>query len=185
RRHPSWKRLSVLARMEQNNGEIDAARTHLELLLQRSPGNLDGMEQLAHLELLNGSPQRAAELYEAVVRRFPGQTELSNLGLSYFLLRRYAAAARTYERVVGGDDRNPFFLLNLADAYALLGRREDAAGLYRRVVALIEADSAATGPQFLTVKAQALAHLGRGPAAVAAVQEALRSASPDDSGVAY
>jgi Flp pilus assembly protein TadD len=49
---------------------------------------------------------------------------------------------------------------------------------------LAEADRSATTPQLLTVKAQALAHLGRGREAVAAVQQALRLA-PNDAPVAY
>jgi Flp pilus assembly protein TadD len=79
---------------------------------------------------------------------------------------------------------NPFYALNLADALLLGGREADAKRLYAEVVDLIAADPHAAGAQFLTVKAQALAHLGRGREAVGAVQEALRLA-PDDGPAAY
>lgn len=184
RRHPSWKRLDTLARMELQNGQVEAARGHLQELLARAPGNLEGLSLLAQLELANGSAARAAGLYEEVVRRSPGLAELSNLSVAYFLLGRYAQAARTLERVVAKEPRNAGYALNLADAYALLGHQERAERVYRRVVELVEADPARDSPELLSWKAQALAHLGRGPQAVAALQEAARL-SPDDAGLAY
>ncbi|HEX7182085.1 MAG TPA: protein kinase [Thermoanaerobaculia bacterium] len=184
RRNPSWKRLVVLARMELQNGQIAVAREHLGQLLERSPENFEGLSLLAQIELANGSPARAAELYERLVRRSPGLSQISNLGLAYFLLGRYAEAAESFRRVVEREPRNPFYLLNLADAYALMGREEEARAAYQRVVELIAADPSASTPQFLTVKAQAFAHLGQAREAVEAVQEASRIA-PGDGAVAY
>src|SRR6185436_11172512 len=66
----------------------------------------------------------------------------------------------------------------------LLGRHREAAGQYAKVVAQISGDASATDPQHRSVLAQALAHLGRGPEAVGAIQEALRLA-PKDAQVAY
>lgn len=184
RRHPSWKRLATLARMELQSGRIESARGHLQELLSRAPGNVEGLSLLAQLELGNGSAARAAQLYEEVVRRSPGLSELSNLSVAYFLLGRYAEAARTLERIVEKEPRNAGYALNLADAYALLGDPERARPVYRRVVELVETDPAGGSPELLSWKAQALAHLGQGPQAVAAVQEASRL-SPDNAGLAY
>lgn len=184
RRHPSWKRLATLARMEYQNGQIEAARGHLQELLSRAPGNVEGLSLLALIELENGSAARAAELYEQVLRRSPGLTALSNLSLAYFLLGRYAEAAQTLERVVEKEPRHAGYTLNLADAYSLLGDQARAKTVYRRVVDLVEADPAAGSPELLSWKAQALAHLGRGPQAVAAVLEVSRL-SPDNAGLAY
>jgi serine/threonine-protein kinase len=184
RRQPSWKRLLTLARMEQQSGAIPAARRHLEILLERSPGNFEGLTQLAQIEMANGSLERAAVLYGQLVQRSPGSAQMSNLGVVYFLLGRYPAAAGIFRRVVAQEPRNPLYTLNLADADLLTGERAQAEEQYRRVVALVEQDPSAGTPQFLTVKAQALAHLGQSLPAVAAVQEASRLA-PEDAGVAY
>jgi serine/threonine protein kinase/tetratricopeptide (TPR) repeat protein len=182
--HPSAKRLGNLAQMEFQLGHIAAARQHLDLLLQRSPGDLGGLSLLAVIELQNGDLHRAAGLYSDIVRRSPSQVQLSNLGLAYFFLGRYAEAAATYRRILDGDPNNPLYTLNLADACFLMGRRAEAQALYQRAVTLIEADPAARGAQFLSVKAQALAHLGQGQQAVIAIQEALRLA-PDQGPTAY
>ncbi len=184
RRHPSWKRLATLARMELQNGQVEAARGHLQALLARAPGNVEGLSLLAQLELENGSAAKAAEIYEELVRRSPGLSELSNLSVAYFLLGRYAEAARTLELLVKKEPLHAGYTLNLADAYTLLGEPERASLAYREVVRLAEADPAVGSPELLSWKAQALAHLGRGPEAVAAVQEAARL-SPDNAGLVY
>jgi eukaryotic-like serine/threonine-protein kinase len=185
RQRPSWKRLYKLAALEYSRGESAAARQHLNELLRRSPGNLDGLSLLAQIELTSGDARRAVELYSEIVRRAPGLTEMGNLGLAYFLLGRYGEASGIFRRIASEAPDNPLAVLNLADSLLLMGRREEATELYRRILVLIEKDpSAASAPQLLTVKAQALAHLNQGPAAVAALQEALQRA-PDNAQVAY
>jgi eukaryotic-like serine/threonine-protein kinase len=183
RRQPSWKRLLTLARMEQQGGQIAEARKNLELLLERSPGNFEALNQLAQIELTSGSLERAAELYARLVRDSPGSVQRSNLGVAYLLLGRYAEAADSFESVAAQETKNPFYTLNLADARFLTGRREEARALYQKVVDLIAAGSG-TSPQLLSVKAQALAHLGQSLPAVTAAQEASRRA-PDDAAVAF
>jgi tetratricopeptide (TPR) repeat protein/predicted Ser/Thr protein kinase/TolB-like protein len=184
RLHPSVRRLSNLAQMEFQQGRITAARGTLQQLLRRSPGNLEGLSLLALLELWNGDLQRAATLYQQLGQRSPGVANLSNLGLAYLLLGRYQEAAGTFRRACEREPQNPGFVLNLADAEALLGHKAEAEELYRRVVTLAAADPAAATPPLLTIKAQAQAHLGAGREAVSAVQEALRLA-PDQGPTVY
>ncbi len=183
-RQPSFKRLVTLGVTEFQQGEIAAGRQHLEESLRRAPGNADALSALGQLELQSGDPKRALELYRTLVRRSPGFAEISNLGLAELLAGRYAEAAEAFERVVAEKPRNPFVALNLADTYLLMGRKAEAEALYRKVLALIAQDSQAAGPQFLTVKAQALAHLGQGLPAVTALREALRLA-PESGAPAF
>ena len=183
-RNPSWKRLYNLALMEYQQGEIAAARGHLEESLTRAPGNYNALSYLAQIEMTNGDPRRAVELYRQLVARTPGLSERSNLGIAYFLIGSYREAEATFEPIHREQPGNPFYALNLADAMLLNGREAEAKALYARVVELIDADPHASGSQFLTVKGQALAHLGRGREAVAAVQKAQRLA-PDDGPAAY
>lgn len=184
-RRPSWERLVTLARLEYKTGQVDAARQHLQRSLELYPGNLESLSLLAQIEMTVGSPERAAVLYREITRRSSSVSSLSNLGVTLLLLGKYEEAAHYIQQLVDQQPQNGLFLLNLADALWLQGRRSDAEPLYRRVVELIEADPAgASNPQFLTVKAQALAHLGQSVPAVSAAQEASQLA-PRDSGVAY
>ncbi|HSF41424.1 MAG TPA: Wzy polymerase domain-containing protein [Thermoanaerobaculia bacterium] len=181
---PSARRLHNLAQMELVQGEIAMARQHLDLLFQRSPNDFDGLSLLASIEMTSGDLERAVDLYRELVRRSPGPTELSNLALCYSLSGRYPEATQVLERLLAETPKHPLYTLNLADAYFLSGRERDAEAAYGRVLDLIAADPSATNAQSVTMKAQALAHLGRRREAVAAVQEALRLA-PDDGFVAY
>ncbi len=184
RLQPSSKRLHNLAQLELKLGHVAAAKSALNLLLQRSPGDFDGTSMLATIELLNGDVNRAIELYRQLVSRSPGTGELSNLSVAYLFAKRYAEAADTARAILAREPGNPLYVLGLGDAYLLMGRRQEAEEQYRRILELTRAGPSTTDPQFLTVRAQALAHLGQGREAVAAVQEALRLA-PDNGSTAY
>ena len=183
RLRPSSARLFNLAQVEYQQGEIAAAREHLDQLLRRSPGHLKGLSLVALLEMSNGDLNRAIRIYSDLAVRSKSPAQRANLGLAYFVAGRYPEAAATFRSIVAEEPRNSGYTLNLADTYSLMGRHAEAREVYRRVVELTEVDIAPT-PQLLTVKAQALAHLGQGPQAVAALREALRLA-PDQGSVAY
>jgi len=176
-RHPSARRLYSLAFMEYQLGRSADARRHVDESLQRLPGYRNSISLLAQIELVYGDAQHAADLYSSLLRQAPGPTERSNLGLAYFILKRYPEAAEAFRGLLAEEPRNPVYGLNLADTLFLMGQKSEAEDLYRRVVELIAADpSGNTEVQLLTVRAQALAHLGRGQEAVTSVQEALRLA---------
>ncbi len=184
RLQPSSKRLHNLALMEFQKGQVAASRKTLGLLLARSPDHYDGLSLLATVEMLNGDLNRAIALYRDLVHRNPRLTELTNLGLSYFFAGRYAEAAEIYRHALEKAPRQPGYTLTLADSELMLGRREEAAALYRQVVKLVDEDPAEGDPSLLTNKAQALAHLGQGSQAATAAQEAIRLA-PDDGPVRF
>jgi tetratricopeptide (TPR) repeat protein/predicted Ser/Thr protein kinase len=186
-RGPAWQRVVNLAKYEEQAGKVEEARARLKRLLANdpgSPGQVPALSLLAQIELSGGSPERAVTLYRRLVEISPAVSERSNLGTALLLLRRYAEAGEQFRIAVAREPGNAFYALGLGDALWLLGRREEAEAVYRRVIELTEAVRPALSPQDLTVKGQALAHLGRGLEAVAAVQEALRL-DPASAAVAY
>lgn len=175
RERPGWRRLHNLANFEIRHGHLDDARRHLEELLALFPESFSGQSLLAQVELMAGDPARAAELYRSLVARSPGYGPLSNLGLAQLLLGRHGEAAAAFARARELDPDNPQAVLNLADARQLEGRGAEAEALYRQVVELT-GRGAEGGWQRASVRAQALAHLGKGREAVTAVQQALLQA---------
>jgi len=184
RRRPGQSNLLSLAKLESRLGRMDGARRTLATLLERFPNDRNARSFLAQLELGSGSVETAARLYAELVQIEPTFTELSNLGVAQLLLGRYDAAAAAFRQALGLVPESPPAVLNLADAEWLRGQKTEAAALYQKVIALAARDPAATFWQTQTIRAQALAHLGRRVEAVAAVQQALRAA-PDNPEVAY
>jgi serine/threonine-protein kinase len=173
RLQPSWVHLSRLADMEYRLGESDAARQHLKTLLQRFPDFTAGWSLLAQIELLNGDPRRAVEIYQTLLARSRGVAEMSNLGTSYLILGRYPEAEAQFRQALAQEPKNPFVTLNLADVLLLSGNRAEAESLYRGLLDLAARDPAAASWQLTSIRAQAFAHLGESRRAVEAVQQVL------------
>jgi len=150
-----------------------------------APGYLYAESKLAEIELLYGNPKRAEDLYADLVERSPGNAARHiNLGLARELLGDYEAAAGDFRAALELAPQDPTVMLNLADSQAILRRDRAADSLYTRVLTRISGDPDSSSADNLLVRAQCLAHLGRSEQAVAAVQEALRTAA-DDSEALY
>ncbi|HEY6324376.1 MAG TPA: protein kinase, partial [Thermoanaerobaculia bacterium] len=173
RERPSWSILYRLADMEYRLGEPQAARRHLEQLLARFPGSYHAQSMLAQIELLAGSPERAAALYTRLVEHGPQVGEVANLGLAHLLLGSYGLAERRFRQALELEPGSPLVALDLADAVLLQGRREEAGTRYRALVRQAAGDAAAAGWQLTSIRAQAHAHLGERMQAVVEVQRVL------------
>jgi tetratricopeptide (TPR) repeat protein/predicted Ser/Thr protein kinase len=177
RLRPSWQTLLTLANAEYRQGRLAEARRHLEQLLERSPGNVEGLQRLAEIELLR-DPDRAISLFREAARRDPGPQHLTNLGLALLLARRYGEAERSLREALRLQPGDPSASLNLADCLTFAGRKPAARELYLRIVE--DPRTLAAGNWRLrSVRAQALAHLGQTVQAVETIQQALRM-TPDN-----
>jgi tetratricopeptide (TPR) repeat protein len=176
RERPSWRILYRLADMEYRLGEPQAARRHLEQLLARFPGSYHAQSMLAQIELLAGSPERAAALYTRLVEHGPQVGEVANLGLAHLLLGSYGLAERRFRQALELEPGSPLVALDLADAVLLQGRREEAGTRYRTLLRQAARDAAAAGWQLTSIRAQAHAHLGERTQAVVEVQRVLELA---------
>lgn len=185
RLQPSWRALLMLANRECDQGLLDEARGHYEELLRRVPGKLEGLKGLAQIEFLR-NPERAIPLLRDIAARAPDGASFNNLGMALLLKRRYTEAEDSFRRALELQPDSPGNILSLADCLTLLHRSPDAHPLYLDVVA--KADRAATPGnwEILSIKAQALAHLGDSTQAVEVLQQALHIApnSPQLAGAA-
>ncbi|MFL6292843.1 MAG: protein kinase domain-containing protein [Thermoanaerobaculia bacterium] len=185
-RAPSWRNLYWLADLEARHGRLAEARGHLDLLLARSPGNLFALDRLAGMELLAGDLGRAERLYLELIGLAPQRSHYTNLGLTRFLLGRYPEAVTAYRKALELAPEHVAVLLNLADAEAALGHRQEAEGLYGRVLDHLREQESATvlSPGDRMIKAQCLVRLGRSREAVEVTQRTLQQ-NPDDPEVVY
>jgi tetratricopeptide (TPR) repeat protein len=173
RLQPSWSNLLNLAIVEYRQGRLDDARGHLEQLLARSPGNLEGLRTLAQIELLR-NPERAVALLREAAKSDPGTGSLTNLGANLLLLRRYGEAEAILRQALALQPEDPSAALNLADCLTLLGRPVEARGLYAGIARSASLRATPGDWNMLAVQAQAFAHLGENEKSIAAIQQALR-----------
>jgi serine/threonine-protein kinase len=185
-RAPSWSNLFRLADLEVKAGRIAEARRHLEQLLGQSADNVWGLDKLGNLELLEGDPARAEQIYLDLIRRQPQRTYYTNVGLARSLLGHPDAAVEAYRKALELAPGHVAVLLNLADAELALGHGEEARSHYAQVLDRLAAVERAAGLSTAErmVRAQCLVHLGRTREAVELTQSTLR-VSGDDPEVLY
>jgi serine/threonine-protein kinase len=183
---PAWSNLLWLADLEVRQGQVAAARGHLEQALALAPGNRWPRAKLAEIELLYGDLHRAETIYRELIAAEPHRSNLTNLGLVRYLLRDYAGAIESYHRALALEPGHLTVTLNLADAELALGRRQEAEEHYAQVLAALDekASHARTLPTEQTIRAQCLAHLGRTREAVALVLDTV-AAAPKEPEVTY
>ncbi len=177
--YPSAAHYWQLAEAQMHSGRVDDARRSLERALELVPGWIAARSKLAQLELLSGDPARAEALYDELARDAPDNGHFANLGTARLLQGRIREALAAYQRAHELAPEEPITVLSMADCLDLLGESERAAELYRGAMELAASVEEISPSTAWSIRAQALAHLGKKREAMAALQEEIRVA-PDD-----
>jgi len=172
-RRPMWSLLHGLAKAELSRGRYSDARKHLELGLDRAPGNPYLLYSLADLELEHGIPLRAVAVSESLVEQRPGHVELSMLGWAHMLSGSFPDAERAFTMAAALAPEDLSLMLALAECSELQGHSEAAADSYR--VAL-DAAEGREDLEALVVISQCSAHIGDHVRAAEAAQMLLQRA---------
>jgi len=172
-RRPMWSLLHGLAKAELSRGRYSDARKHLELGLDRAPGNPYLLYSLADLELAHGLPLRAVAVSESLVEPRPGHVELSMLGWAHMLSGSFPDAERAFTMAAALAPEDLSLMLALAECSELQGHSEAAADSYR--VAL-DAAEGREDLEALVVISQCSAHIGDHVRAAEAAQMLLQRA---------
>ncbi|MFL6259710.1 MAG: protein kinase domain-containing protein [Thermoanaerobaculia bacterium] len=170
KRNPIWQNRLRLAKFEQSFGKVYLrdAKNLLEELRQKNPNNIYVLQALAEHELYYGDPKRAERVFQGLIQRSPERDSITrvyriNLGTALVLLGEYAAAAKTFNDVLGANPNDAEAALNLADAELALNNQDDAKDWYNKVRGLVEWEERGEGELSADkrmIKAQCLAHLG-------------------------
>jgi eukaryotic-like serine/threonine-protein kinase len=104
-------------------------------VVELAPENFQGYSNLGALLVAQGQYSKSIQALERSIEIRPTLEAYSNLGGSYFALRRFADAARMYQQGLNLDDRDSLIWGNLGDAlYWTPGRRMEAATAYRKAI---------------------------------------------------
>ena len=145
-----------------------------------------GYQLLGNTHVRMGDFDAATRDYESAIQKGGSPATYSSLGTVYYLQRRFADAARSYENAIRLRPNNAVTHWNLGEAYRRLGRTADAEREYRTAVGMFE-DELKVNPasaSSLAGHATAMARLGRVREALAEAERAATLA-PADSEVQY
>ncbi|HEX4961632.1 MAG TPA: protein kinase [Thermoanaerobaculia bacterium] len=179
RRRPLWRPILELATLEVRLGESDSARRRLGELLEAQPGNQYVLHDLAFLEGASGDLERAATIYEKLIRLQPARPYFSSLGFIRFLLGDYAAAESAYRQALALEPHGTLTRFNLATALEAEGKLPEARRLYRALAEELAAVPNLSDDRIRMLHAQCLVRLGRRDDAVRLADAVLKK-RPDD-----
>jgi tetratricopeptide (TPR) repeat protein len=179
RRRPTWRYILKLAKLEFLMGAGGSARQHLEAILAENPDNQYAWESLAAVELAFGDLKRAAMIYGRLIRTDPSPDLTANLGLTYFILGEYDAAAVAYRKALARDPDDRKTRFNLATTLEAQGDLAGARKLYRTLAAEVATHPPPLDGYTQMLHAQCLARLGQKEAAARLADEALQQ-RPED-----
>lgn len=156
-------------------GDYEGARELLVPLLAANPDDLLTLGRLAEVEMYTGNHAEAERLFQRLATERGLAPDYINLGVALFFQGRYDEARAAWEKAAELAPNSALARANVADALLWSGDQVGAHASYLQALELAEAELAAglRRHDILETRARCLAHLGRGPEAVMAINEAL------------
>lgn len=167
-RHPSWRILFHLARLDLRMGDVQAARRHLDEVFARSPGNQVALQLEKLIETTTRSDGVVSPLDPTLDHSY---SELINQAAALMNVQRYSEAIPFLEQARAKRPEGWEALFNLAEVLKLVGDAARATHAFQQVLTLVPATEERA--LLLAVRAQALAHVGRFEDAVGVMARAL------------
>jgi serine/threonine-protein kinase len=134
-----WAGYNRLGTFYLRNGRWDEAAKMYGQVISLVPDSFTGYSNLGITRIQQGRYAEAIEPLEKSLQIRATGAPTSNLATAYFQLKRYADAARMFEKAAALDAENYEIWGNLGDAYYWApGMRERAAGAYRKALELGE-----------------------------------------------
>ena len=134
-----WAGYSNLGRFYFGQARYAEAEQMFQKVVTLAPDSFLGYYSLGGVELSAGEYTDAIESLEHSIAIRPSPAAYSNLGTTYFYLRRYADAGSAYQKALLFNNQDYVLWWNLGDAaYRIPGRRQDAVAAYRQAISLAE-----------------------------------------------
>jgi tetratricopeptide (TPR) repeat protein len=179
-----WRHHSTLGVLYFFDARYDRAITAFEEASRLQPDNSRPLQQLGAAHHAAGHEDRALESYRRALALAPDARAYTNTGVILYYKGRFREAAEAFEQADRLEPGVPQKALNLGDAYAKLGRPDDAHATYEegvercRRLLRVNARDASTVAYLALLEAK----LGRHTEAVRHADEAV-SLRPSDGDV--
>ena len=138
--------LEYLGRVQSGLGRLSVARANLELAVQRAPGRIAPLRELAFVLAKGGDAPDALERMAQALALAPGDPDLHfQHGVLLMQVKRPDAALAAYAAALANDPNLIDAHLGQAEVHYGEGRREEAIAAYQRVLAIDPENAAAKG----------------------------------------
>ena len=134
-----WHLWNSLGAFLVKTTDYDAARDAFERAASLAPADMTWpRENLASLSILEGKPETAVALFEAIENPSDDPKLLANIGTAYYFLDRLDESERYYLQALQLRPDSATEHGNLADLYLRQGRPQEAQQLYGEALDLVE-----------------------------------------------
>ena len=129
-----WKNHNALGSAYFRLGDNAKASNEFQTIVEIASDSPMGYEGLGVVYMRKGKWGEAVTQFEKALALAPDAPTYSNLGTSYFFLRRYADAVDMYEKAVQRTSGDEQLWGNLGDSYRWMGQSEKAQSAYKRAI---------------------------------------------------
>jgi serine/threonine protein kinase/tetratricopeptide (TPR) repeat protein len=134
-----WATYNWLGLFYMAHARYGEAAAMYSQVVSLAPDSFTGYYNLGAVRILQGKYGEAIPLLERSLSIRSTADALTNLGVAYFQMRKYAESAAKFEEATKLDEKNYVMWGNLGDAYYWTpGRRSDAVNAYSTAIALGE-----------------------------------------------
>jgi eukaryotic-like serine/threonine-protein kinase len=176
-----WGGYVASALFHYSRARFDEAARLLEQLIQWAPDHAQALANLGSVYLSMGRPTDAESVSRRACALTPMRVCYVNLGMALQRQRRTEEALVEYERALAFGSPSETHFLNVADAYAYLGKRTEATDYFRRAITIAEARlrDNLQNSGLRAILAYSLAQVGESSRARFEIEQALQH-SPSD-----
>ncbi|WP_226663589.1 serine/threonine-protein kinase [Microbulbifer aggregans] len=179
--NPSADNLYLVAINQTASGNYTEARTTLEQITSTFSEHWSSYSLLGVIELESGNFSAAERAITAIPENLRGWRTKSNLGVAYFLQKKYENAIHEYQQVLNAVPDDAYTYTQIAEAQLSIGEHQAARINFAKAVEITEEK---TDLEFRLSRAVALANLGKHADAIRIALELVKS-SPDDTDTKY
>ncbi|WP_078083544.1 serine/threonine-protein kinase [Microbulbifer mangrovi] len=179
--NPSADNLYLIALSNAISGNYHLAHAALKKLIDKYPDHWSSYSALANIEMEIGDLDSAEKTITSIPEELRGWRTKSNLGVIYFLQKKYSKALESYSKVLELVPTNIPTIGNLAETYLMLDNNDKAQENFNQLLTITQGRDDLESRLYQAI---ALAYLGKASDSISLIHTLVRE-SPDDVDVNY
>ncbi|WNZ55738.1 protein kinase [Microbulbifer sp. MKSA007] len=183
--NPSAHNLYIVAINQLQAANYNEARKTLSNLLEGYPDFWSAYSVIGVIELEQGNLELAQKAITTIPEQFRSLSAEANLGVIYFLQRKYQQALKKYRKVISISPNNLTAIYQIAETHQMLGNNQLAINEYEKILRLTsDIENEELNTQKYRFRAIALANLNQHADSIVILNKLLKM-SQNDTDIKY